>query len=116
MAVPAEVKDIDHTVDALCGAFDACTPDFRAALAVRLADPKYKAFTYIRRQVTPEEAAAAFTELGGAIAVESRDGAVTTFTLTLPARFETGAGEDAGPAGDPCRFRVDPGRVRWRMF
>ena len=27
-------------MDALCGAFDACTPDFRAALAVRLAGGK----------------------------------------------------------------------------
>jgi cell division protein FtsI (penicillin-binding protein 3) len=53
-AVPSEIDDPGAVATALCGAFDACSPKERQALADRLGHSR--AFAFVRRQVSPEEA------------------------------------------------------------
>jgi cell division protein FtsI/penicillin-binding protein 2 len=52
-AVPSEVGDAGVTVAKLCAAFGDCTPKERQALSDRLR--RGGAFTYVRRQVSPED-------------------------------------------------------------
>ncbi|HVB37388.1 MAG TPA: penicillin-binding protein [Vicinamibacterales bacterium] len=52
-AVPTEITDPSRAVNELCGALGDCTPDERHALVDRLRQPR--AFTYVRRQVSPED-------------------------------------------------------------
>lgn len=53
-AVPTDIKDAAAASAALCRALGDCTPKDRAALADRIR--KGRAFVYVRRQVTPEQA------------------------------------------------------------
>ena len=63
-AVPTEIGDPLKASAALCGALDDCTAKDRAALADRIR--KGKAFVYVRRQVSPEQARrVAELQLGG---------------------------------------------------
>jgi cell division protein FtsI/penicillin-binding protein 2 len=63
-AVPTEIGDPIKAAAALCGALDDCTARDRAALADRIR--KGRAFVYVRRQVSPEQARrVAELELGG---------------------------------------------------
>ncbi len=52
-AVPSEISDPEGTAARLCAAFGDCTPKERQALTDRLR--QQRAFTYVRRQVSPEE-------------------------------------------------------------
>ena len=63
-AVPTEIGDPLKAAAALCGALDDCTSKDRGALADRIR--KGKAFVYVRRQVSPEQARrVAELQLGG---------------------------------------------------
>ena len=63
-AVPTEIGDPLKAAAALCGALDDCTGKDRAALADRIR--KGRAFVYVRRQVSPEQARrVAELQLGG---------------------------------------------------
>jgi len=63
-AVPTEIGDPLMAAAALCGALDDCTPKDQAALADRIR--RGKAFVYVRRQVSPEQARrVAELQLGG---------------------------------------------------
>jgi cell division protein FtsI (penicillin-binding protein 3) len=63
-AVPTDIDDPDTAAKALCGALDDCTAKDRRALAERIR--RGRAFAYVRRQVTPEQAArVAALGLGG---------------------------------------------------
>jgi cell division protein FtsI (penicillin-binding protein 3) len=53
-AVPTEISDADAAAAALCGALDDCTRKERQALADRIR--RGRAFVYVRRQATPEQA------------------------------------------------------------
>jgi cell division protein FtsI/penicillin-binding protein 2 len=53
-AVPSEIGNADEAATRLCTAFVDCTPKERQALAERLRHQRY--FTFVRRQVSPEEA------------------------------------------------------------
>jgi cell division protein FtsI (penicillin-binding protein 3) len=53
-AVPPEIADPDRTLAALCRVFRDCTREFRAAALDRMR--KQRAFVWVRRQVSPEEA------------------------------------------------------------
>jgi cell division protein FtsI (penicillin-binding protein 3) len=53
-AVPSDVTDVDEVVEKLCDAFGDCASRERQALADRLR--QQRAFAYVRRQVSPEEA------------------------------------------------------------
>jgi cell division protein FtsI/penicillin-binding protein 2 len=53
-AVPSEIDDPGRVATALCAALDACSPKERQALADRLSHSR--AFAFVRRQVSPEEA------------------------------------------------------------
>jgi cell division protein FtsI (penicillin-binding protein 3) len=53
-AVPTEISDPGQAAAALCGALADCTPKDRQALAERIR--KGRAFVYVRRQATPEQA------------------------------------------------------------
>ncbi len=53
-AVPTEFADPKAAAAAVCGALDTCTADDRASLEERFARPR--AFVYVRRQVSPNEA------------------------------------------------------------
>jgi cell division protein FtsI/penicillin-binding protein 2 len=53
-AVPSEIDDPDRAAAQLCRAFEDCTPKEQKALAERLG--RSKAFAYVRRQVSPDEA------------------------------------------------------------
>ncbi|TAK15372.1 MAG: PASTA domain-containing protein [Acidobacteria bacterium] len=55
VSVPTSIKKPVETADALCRALNDCTPEFRAQLVKTFTSKK--AFGYVRRQVTPEEAA-----------------------------------------------------------
>jgi cell division protein FtsI (penicillin-binding protein 3) len=55
-AVPTEIDDPKGTATALCHALKDCTADFLASLTERLS--KSRAFLYVKRHVSPEEAAA----------------------------------------------------------
>ncbi len=55
-AVPSEIDDKKGTASALCKKLDDCTADFKASLMDRLSTSK--PFAYVKRHVTPEEAAA----------------------------------------------------------
>jgi cell division protein FtsI (penicillin-binding protein 3) len=55
-AIPTAIKKPVETADKLCRVLTDCTPDFRA-LMLKIFTSK-KAFGYVRRQVTPDEAAA----------------------------------------------------------
>jgi cell division protein FtsI (penicillin-binding protein 3) len=55
-AVPPEIEDPHRTIGALCHVLRDCTRDFRSALLERLR--RQRAFVWVRRQVSPEEAAA----------------------------------------------------------
>ncbi|MDE3154996.1 MAG: PASTA domain-containing protein [Acidobacteriota bacterium] len=52
-AVPTEITDATRVVGELCRALGDCTPAERTSLVDRLQQPR--AFTYIRRQVSPED-------------------------------------------------------------
>jgi cell division protein FtsI (penicillin-binding protein 3) len=52
-AVPAEIVDPDSAAATLCRALADCTPKEQQALAVRF--KRRSAFTYVRRQVSPEQ-------------------------------------------------------------
>lgn len=54
-AVPGKVQDKARTAAALCAVLDGCDPDERRLILTRLNSPR--AFVYIRRKVSPEEAA-----------------------------------------------------------
>lgn len=54
-AVPTSIKKPAETADKLCRVFSDCTPDFRNSLIKSFSSKK--AFAYVRRQVTPDEAA-----------------------------------------------------------
>ncbi len=58
-AVPTEIdeKDTKATATALCHALKDCTPDFLATLTDRLSKEE-RAFQFVKRHVSPEEAAA----------------------------------------------------------
>ena len=60
-AVPAEIKDGEATASSLCEALDNCSDGLRQVIASRLAENR--AFAYVQRQVSPEEARRVF-ELG----------------------------------------------------
>ncbi|MGE0443951.1 MAG: penicillin-binding protein [Vicinamibacterales bacterium] len=53
-AVPTEIDDPDAAAAALCGALKDCSRNERAALADRIR--RGRAFVYVRRQATPEQA------------------------------------------------------------
>jgi cell division protein FtsI (penicillin-binding protein 3) len=53
-AVPAEIASPDDAAAALCGALDDCRPGERQAIAERIR--RGRAFAYVRRQVSPDEA------------------------------------------------------------
>ena len=53
-AVPTEISDPDAAAKALCGVLEDCGPRERAALADRIR--RGRAFAYVRRQVSPDEA------------------------------------------------------------
>ncbi|MFN2445720.1 MAG: penicillin-binding protein [Vicinamibacterales bacterium] len=53
-AVPTEIGDADTTAAALCGAFGDCSRKDLAALKERLV--RQRAFVYVKRRVSPEEA------------------------------------------------------------
>ena len=53
-AVPSAIEDPKAVVEALCGAFGDCTTKERDSLIERLG--KTRAFAYVRRQVSPEQA------------------------------------------------------------
>jgi cell division protein FtsI (penicillin-binding protein 3) len=53
-AVPTEIGDPGHAADSLCGALGDCTSGDRQALADRIR--RGRAFVYVRRQVTPDQA------------------------------------------------------------
>jgi cell division protein FtsI (penicillin-binding protein 3) len=55
VAVPSEIKTPVETTNALCRVMTDCTTEFRSKLLETLSS--HKAFGYVRRQVTPEEAA-----------------------------------------------------------
>jgi cell division protein FtsI (penicillin-binding protein 3) len=52
-AVPAEIRDPDRTISALCGVLKHCTPEFRKGLMQRLRSRRH--FVWVRRQVSHEE-------------------------------------------------------------
>jgi cell division protein FtsI (penicillin-binding protein 3) len=54
-AVPTEIPEAGETARRLCGALDDCSSRDRDALAARLSQPR--AFVYVKRRVTPAEAA-----------------------------------------------------------
>ncbi len=54
-AVPAEIGDAARAADRLCGAFGDCTPAERQTLVERFGSQR--AFSYVRRQVSPDVAA-----------------------------------------------------------
>src|SRR4029078_2095515 len=58
-AVPTEIdeKDTKGTATALCHALKDCTPEFLATLTNRLSTEE-RAFQFVKRHVSPEEAAA----------------------------------------------------------
>jgi cell division protein FtsI/penicillin-binding protein 2 len=53
-AVPPEIVDPNRTIAALCGVLRDCTREFRAGVLERMR--KQRAFVWVRRQVSPEEA------------------------------------------------------------
>jgi cell division protein FtsI (penicillin-binding protein 3) len=53
-AVPTEIDDADTAAAALCGALGDCAPRDRQAIADRIR--RGRAFAYVRRQVSPEQA------------------------------------------------------------
>ena len=53
-AVPTEISDPDAAAKALCGVLEDCGPRERVALADRIR--RGRAFAYVRRQVSPDEA------------------------------------------------------------
>src|SRR5688572_7638627 len=53
-AVPTEIGNPDDAARALCGALDNCKSQERDALAERIR--RGRAFAYVQRQVTPDEA------------------------------------------------------------
>ena len=53
-AVPTEISDPDAAAKALCGVLENCGPRERVALADRIR--RGRAFAYVRRQVSPDEA------------------------------------------------------------
>jgi cell division protein FtsI (penicillin-binding protein 3) len=53
-AVPAEIRDPQRTIAALCGVLQSCTPEYREALLQRLRSRRH--FVWVRRQVSHEEA------------------------------------------------------------
>ncbi|MSO83823.1 MAG: PASTA domain-containing protein [Acidobacteria bacterium] len=53
-AVPTDIPDPDAAAAALCNALDGCVADERQALAGRIR--RGRAFAYVRRQVSPDEA------------------------------------------------------------
>jgi cell division protein FtsI (penicillin-binding protein 3) len=53
-AVPTEISDPDAAARALCGVLEGCGPRERAALADRIR--RGRAFAYVRRQVSPDQA------------------------------------------------------------
>jgi cell division protein FtsI (penicillin-binding protein 3) len=53
-AVPTEIADPDQAAASLCRALDDCSPADRQALADRIR--RGRAFVYVRRQVTPDQA------------------------------------------------------------
>jgi cell division protein FtsI (penicillin-binding protein 3) len=53
-AVPTEIEDAAKAVDALCGALEDCTRDEKQDLRERIS--RRKAFAYVRRQVSPDQA------------------------------------------------------------
>lgn len=53
-AVPTEIDEPTRAADALCGALEDCAPKERQALAERIR--RGRAFVYVRRQVSPEQA------------------------------------------------------------
>ena len=53
-AVPSEIRDPDHTANAICSALDGCDREFRSALRERLG--RHRAFVWVKRQVSPAEA------------------------------------------------------------
>jgi cell division protein FtsI (penicillin-binding protein 3) len=53
-AVPNEIDDARRAVESLCSALEDCTKDDRQDLLERLS--RRKAFAYVRRQVSPEQA------------------------------------------------------------
>jgi cell division protein FtsI (penicillin-binding protein 3) len=55
-AIPTAIKKPAETADKLCRVLSDCTPEFRAAMLKTFTSGR--AFGYVRRQVTPEEAAA----------------------------------------------------------
>ena len=54
IAVPSAIENPVAAVEALCGAFGDCKPAERDALVERLG--KTRAFAYVRRQISPEQA------------------------------------------------------------
>ncbi len=53
-AVPSEIGDVGDTVTKLCDALGDCTPRERQAMGDRMR--RQRAFAYVRRQVSPDEA------------------------------------------------------------
>lgn len=53
-AVPPEIEDANKAAAALCGAIEDCTPRDRQALVERFG--RQRAFVYVRRQVSPDDA------------------------------------------------------------
>jgi cell division protein FtsI/penicillin-binding protein 2 len=54
IAVPSAIEDPPAVVDAICGALGDCKPAEREALIGKLG--KTRAFAYVRRQISPEQA------------------------------------------------------------
>ena len=54
-AIPTAIKKPVETADALCRVLTDCTPEFRSGMLKNFTSKK--AFAYVRRQVTPKEAA-----------------------------------------------------------